>query len=92
MTNINDCGELHKELWKFSDIDELFAQVPLPYDVLIDMPELDDALPAIHSAVETTKVGYAGPRLKDRAPAGSLKSCFGRPVTESQITSCRNIL
>ena len=37
---------LHIELWKLSDIDELFALVPLPHDVLIDVPELDDALAA----------------------------------------------
>ena len=46
MANVSDSGELHNELWKFSEIDELFARVPLPYDVLIDVPELDDALPA----------------------------------------------
>ena len=33
MANVNDCGELHDELWELSDIDELFAQVPLPDDV-----------------------------------------------------------
>ena len=47
MANVSDCGELHNELWKLSDIDEMFARVPLPYDVLIDMPELNDVLLAI---------------------------------------------
>ena len=65
MANVSDCGELHNELWKLSDIDELFARVPLPSDVLIDVPALDDALPATHSAVESAKVCYAGPRLKE---------------------------
>ena len=60
MANFSDCGELHNELWKLSDIDELFARVPLPYDVLIDVPELDDALLATHFAVESAKVCYAG--------------------------------
>ena len=51
------------------------------------MPELDDVLPATHSAVESAKVCYAGPRLKDSTPAGSLESHFGRPATESQINA-----
>ena len=46
MANVSDCGELHIELWKLSDIDELFAWVPLPYNILIDVPELDDVLAA----------------------------------------------
>ena len=73
MANVSDSGELRNELWKLSDIDELFARVPLPYDVLIDVPELDDALAATHSAVESTKVCYAGPRLKDSAPTGIVR-------------------
>ena len=88
MANVSDCGELHNELWKLSDIDELFARVPLPYDVLIDVPELDDSLAAIHSAVESAKVCYAGPRLKDSTSAGSPESYFGCPATKSQITVC----
>ena len=60
MANVSDCGELHDELWELSDIDELFAHVPLPDDVN-DMPELDDALPATHSAVKRAKVCYARP-------------------------------
>ena len=44
MANVSDFGELHNELWKLSDTDELFAQVPLSCVVLIDVPELDDAL------------------------------------------------
>ena len=44
MANVSDCGKLHNELWKPSDIGELFAWVPLPYNVLINVPELDDAL------------------------------------------------
>ena len=86
MANFSDCGELHNELWKFSDIDELFARVPLPYDVLNDVPELDDALLATHCAMKSAKVCHAGQQLKDNASAGSLESCFGRPATESQIT------
>ena len=58
MANVSDCGKLHNELWKLSDIDKLFAQVPLRYDVLIDMPELDDALLATHSAVESAKACF----------------------------------
>ena len=88
MANVSDCGELHNELWKLTDIDELFARVPLPCDVLIDVPELDDALLATHSAVENAKVCYAGRRLKDSASASSPESCFGRPATQSQITVC----
>ena len=53
IANISDCGELHNKLWKLSDIDELFARVPLPYDVLIDVPELDNVLLATHSAAES---------------------------------------
>ena len=53
MANVSDNGELRNELWKHSD--ELFSRVPLPYDVLIDVPELDDALAATHSAVESAK-------------------------------------
>ena len=52
MANVNDCGELYDELWELSDIDEQFAQVPLPDDV-IDVPAVDDALLATHSAVES---------------------------------------
>ena len=74
MANVSDCGELHNRLWKLSDTDELFSRVPLLYNVLVDMPELDDVLPATHSAVESVKVCYAGPRLKDSTPAGSLES------------------
>ena len=53
MANVSDCGELHYKLWKLSDIDERFARVPLPYDVLIDLPELDNALTATHFAAES---------------------------------------
>ena len=88
MANISDCGELHNELWKFSDINELFAQVPLSYDVLNDVPELDDALLAIHYAVKSAKVSHASRRLKNNTSTSSLESCFGRPATESQITVC----
>ena len=89
MANVTNSGELHNELLELSDIDEVFAWVPLPYDALIDVPELDDELLATHSAVESAKVCYAGPRLKDSASAGRPESCFGRPATESQITvSC----
>ena len=88
MANVSDCGELHNELWKLSDIDKLFARVPLLYDVLINVPELDDALLAIHSAVVSAKVCYAGRRLKDGVSASSLESCFGHPAPESQITVC----
>ena len=56
MANVGDCGDLHNELWKLSDIDELFAQVPLPCVALIHVPELDDALLTTHSAVESAKV------------------------------------
>ena len=62
--NVVDCGELQNELWKLSDITELFARVPIPYDVFIDMPKLNDVLPATHSAVESLKVCYVCPRLK----------------------------
>ena len=86
MANVSDCGELHDELWELSDIDELFAQVPLPDDV-INVPEVDDALTATHSVVESAKVCHAGARTEDSAPAGSPESRFGRPVTESQITA-----
>ena len=91
MANVTDCGELHNELWKLSDIDELFARVTLPNNVLIiDVPELDDALlAATHSAVECAKVCYAGRRLKDSVPAGSPESSFGRPAMESQITAAK---
>ena len=88
MANVSDCGELHNELWKLSGIDKLFAQVPLPYDILIDESELDDVLLATHSAVESAKICYASPLLKDSASAGRPESCFGLPVTESQITVC----
>ena len=87
MANVSSSGELHDELWKLSDIDEVFAQVPLPYDVLIDLPELDDVLLATHFAVESANWCYAGPRLEDSAPAGNPKCSFGRPATESQITA-----
>ena len=66
MANVSDCGELHNELWKLLDMDELFARVPLPYDVLIDMPELDDALPATHSAVESS---FGRPATESRITA-----------------------
>ena len=49
--NFIDCEELYNQLWKLTDIDELFARVPLPYNVLIDVSELDDALLATHFAV-----------------------------------------
>ena len=68
MANVSDCGELHNELWKLSDINELFALVPLPYDVVIDVPEVDDALQATHSAGKSAKVCYAGQQLKDSTP------------------------
>ena len=89
MANVSNCGQLHNELWKPSNIDELFAWVPLPYDVLIDVPKLDDALLATHSAVESAKVCYAGPQLKDSAPAGSPESHSGSPATEPQITAAQ---
>ena len=60
MANVSDCGELHDKLWKLSDIDELFAQIPFP-DNEISVPELDNTLPATHSAMESAKVCYAGP-------------------------------
>ena len=62
MANVSDCGELHDEMWRLSDIhvDKLFAWVPLPNDV-ISVPELDDTLPASYSAVESAKVCYASP-------------------------------
>ena len=53
------------------------------------MPELDDALPATHFAVESAKVCFAGPRLKASAPAGSPESCFGLPAMELQITAAQ---
>ena len=71
MANVSACGELHDELWKLSDTNELFARVPLPYDVLINAhAELDDVLQATHSAVKSAKVCYASPLLKYSAPAG----------------------
>ena len=82
MANISDYGELHDELWESSDLDELFAQVPLP-----DVPELDVALPAIHSAVESAKVCYADP---DSAPARGPECRFRRAVTESEISAVQN--
>ena len=75
------------ELWKLSD--ELFAQVPLPYNVLIDLPELDDALAATHSAVESAKVCYASPRLNGSAHAGSLESSFGCPTRRNRRSLLR---
>ena len=57
-------------MWRLSDINKLFARVPLPNDV-ITVPELDDTLLTTHSAVESAKVCYAGPRLEDSAAAGS---------------------
>ena len=58
-TNIWTPTHVHDKLRKLSDINKLFAQIPLPYNkpynVLIDMPELDDVLLATHSAVESTK-------------------------------------
>ena len=89
MANVRDCGELHNKLWKVSHIDELFAWAPLPYDVLIDMPELDDVLPATHSAVKSAKGCYAGSQLKNSASAGSPESCFRHPATELQITAAQ---
>ena len=86
MACVSHCGEQHDKLWKRSDIGELFAQVPLPYDVLINVPELDSST---QSAIESAKVRYAGPRLEDSAPAGSLESHFGRPATKSQITTAQ---
>ena len=86
MANVSDCGELHNELWELSDIDEPFAQVQLP-DKAIDVPEVDDALPAIYSAVESAKVCHAGPWLEDSAPVGSPESHFGHPETKLQITA-----
>ena len=71
MAKISDCGELHNELGKLSDIDKLFARDPLPYDVLIDVPELDDAHLPTHTAVEIAIVCYAGQRLKDIVSASS---------------------
>ena len=53
MADVSDCGELHNKLLKLSDIDEPFAWVPLLYDVLIIVPELDIALPATHCAAES---------------------------------------
>ena len=43
MADVSDGGELQNEPWELLDIDELFAQVPLP-DHVIDARELDDAL------------------------------------------------
>ena len=53
------------------------------------MPELDDALLATCSVVESAKVCYVSPRLEDSTPASSLESCFGRPLIESQITAAQ---
>ena len=53
MANVSDCGELYNKLWKLSDIDKPFARVPLLYDVLINVPELDNAFPATDSAAES---------------------------------------
>ena len=75
MANVSDCGELHDEMWRLSDINKLFARVPLPDDV-ISVPELDDALLATHCAVESAKVCYAGLRLEDNTLAGSPESRF----------------
>ena len=52
MANASVYGEIHDKLWELSDTDKLFAQVSLPEDV-IDMPELDDALLATHSACQS---------------------------------------
>ena len=77
MANVSDFGELHNELWKLSDIDELlFTWAPLPCVVLIDVPELDDALLATHSAVKSAKVYYAVRRLKESASASCPESCL----------------
>ena len=48
MANVSDCRELHDQMWKLSDIDELFelfAQVLIPDDE-INVPEQDDMLSA----------------------------------------------
>ena len=68
MASVSDCGELHNELCKLSDKDKLFAGVPLPCDVLIDVQEMDDTLLDTRSAVESAKVCYASLRLKDSTP------------------------
>ena len=34
MADVSDCGELHNELWELLGVDKLFAQVPLPDDVI----------------------------------------------------------
>ena len=60
MANVSDCGELHDEMWRLSDIDKLFARVTLP-DNEISVSELADTVLATHSAVESAKVCYAGP-------------------------------
>ena len=86
MANVSDCGELHNELWNFRTYCRR-ARVPLPYYVLIDVPELDDALEATHSTVESAKVCYASPLLKDSAPGGSPEYSFGRPAMEAQISA-----
>ena len=76
MANVSDFGELHNELWKLPDTDELFARVLLPCVVVIDVPELDDALLATHSAVKSAKVYYAVRRLKESASASCPESCL----------------
>ena len=47
MANVSGCWELHDDLWKLLDRNKLFAWASLPYNVLIDVPELDDTLLAI---------------------------------------------
>ena len=94
MANVSDCGELHNELGKLSDMEKLFAWVPLPYNVLIDVPELDDALLATHSAVESAKVCYVNPQLKDGTSTGRPESCFWTSCNKvaDDCLLCRNIL
>ena len=90
MAIVSDCGQLHDKLWKLSGVDKLFARVLSPEDV-INVLELDNTVPATHSAVESAKVCYASPLLEDRAPVGSLQSHFVhvRTMTESQITAAQ---
>ena len=52
--------------------------------MLIDVPELNDALLATLSAVESAKVCFPSSWLKDSAPAGSPEIHFGCPAMKSQ--------
>ena len=47
MVNVSDCGELHNELRKPSDIDELFARVPLPDNEICQSWMMHSRLPIL---------------------------------------------